>query len=132
MKHICKLPKTYNTDTTMYTSPHTPIYTLSVGLCVQPFGSGVLTVAPCACCVSLYVCMYKVSILGVFEYFLSLYHFVSILLSFLFLIFNKSYFLSLRSMYNTDTTVYRSPHTSAYIHLNLLSLRSMDNTDTTV
>jgi hypothetical protein len=36
----------------------------------QALSSGVLTVAPCrACCVNLYVCMYKVSILGVFECF---------------------------------------------------------------
>jgi hypothetical protein len=47
---------------------------------------GVLAVAPRACCVNLYVCMYKVIILGVFEYFLSLHHFVGLFLSFLFLI----------------------------------------------
>ncbi len=47
------------------------------------------TVAPCACCVNLYVCMYKVSILGVLEYFLPLYHFFSIFLSFLSLISRK-------------------------------------------
>jgi hypothetical protein len=38
--------------------------------------SGVLTVAPCTCCVNLHVCMYEVSILGVFEYF---YHCITLL-----------------------------------------------------
>ncbi len=37
--------------------------------CWWALSSRVLTVAPCTCCVNLYVCMYKVSILGVFEYF---------------------------------------------------------------
>ncbi len=46
----------------------------------------VLTVAPCACCVNLYVCMYKVIIFGLFECFLSLNHFVGIFLSSPFLI----------------------------------------------
>ncbi len=50
----------------------------------------VLTLAPCACCVNLYVCMHKVILLGVFEYFLSLYYFVSIFLSFQFFISKKS------------------------------------------
>ena len=58
----------------------------------RALSSRVLTVAPCTCCVNLYVCMYKVSILAVFQYFLSLYHSVSIFLpvSFPFLISNKS------------------------------------------
>ncbi len=34
------------------------------------------TYLPCACCVNLYVCMYKVSILGVFQYF---YHCLTLL-----------------------------------------------------
>ena len=38
--------------------------------------------------------MYKVVVLGVFEYFLSLYHFVSIFLSFPFLISNKSLYFT--------------------------------------
>jgi hypothetical protein len=50
--------------------------------------SRVLTVAPCACCVNFHVCMYKVSILGVFQYFLSLYHSVSSFSSHPFLISN--------------------------------------------
>jgi hypothetical protein len=54
------------------------------------FSWRVLTVAPCICCVNLYVCMYMVIILGVFEYFLSLHHFVSIFLSLLF----SSWFLA--------------------------------------
>jgi hypothetical protein len=64
------------------------------GNCREPNFCGnlireLLTVAPCACCVNLYVCMYIVIIFGVFEYFL-LYHPVSIFLSFPFLISNKS------------------------------------------
>jgi hypothetical protein len=47
-----------------------------------------LTVAPCACCVNLYVCMYNVNTSSL-SVFLSLYHFVSIFLSFLFLLSNK-------------------------------------------
>ncbi len=35
----------------------------------RALSSGVLTVAPCACCVNLYVCMYNVRILQVFPYF---------------------------------------------------------------
>ncbi len=38
------------------------------------------------------LCVYKVSVLGVFEYFLSLYHSVSIFLSFAFLISSTSYY----------------------------------------
>jgi hypothetical protein len=48
----------------------------SAGFPFLPLSSGVLTVAPCACCVNLYVCMYNVSILRVFPYF---YHCITLL-----------------------------------------------------
>jgi hypothetical protein len=54
----------------------------------RALSSGVLTVAPCACCVNLYVCMYNVRILRVFPYF---YHCLILLVfSCLFWISNKS------------------------------------------
>ncbi len=54
----------------------------------RALSSGVLTVAPCACCVNLYVCMYNVRILRVFPYF---YHCLTLLVfSCLLWISNKS------------------------------------------
>ncbi len=47
----------------------------------RALSSRFLKKALCTCCVNPYVCLYKVSILGVFEYFSSLYHFVSLFLS---------------------------------------------------
>jgi hypothetical protein len=66
-----------------------------------------LTVAPCACCVNLCVCMYKMSIFGVFEYFqsLSLYHFVSIFLFFPFFNSDKNLTCDLKPMICTMTRV---------------------------
>jgi hypothetical protein len=64
----------------------------------RALSSGVLTVAPCACCVNLYICMYNVNTSSL-SVFLSLYHFVSIFLSFLFLLSNKIQFFFQRAVH---------------------------------
>ncbi len=106
---LVKLPSNVNSDTKLKLDVQAKHWQPSHESLSGLFCSGVLTVAPCACCVNRYVCklMYKRWVyLKSYEYFLLLYHFVSIFLSLQSMISSTRYILQWLCM------AWRSPHST--------------------